>query len=93
PAGSTNSSPAPGLVSQNRVARQTLLPGATQPTSGSNGKQGDRCALCVNSLCLRRHECPGRGNRNLCRCGHPPLTTKRARIPESKILAHWAKKA
>ncbi|KAK6974126.1 hypothetical protein R3P38DRAFT_2812312 [Favolaschia claudopus] len=75
------------------ITRQSLLPGASQPVGGSKGKKGDRCALCVASYCLRRHECPGRGNRSLCRCGHPPLKTQRARITEAMILKHWAKKA
>lgn len=69
--------------------RQTLLPGAA-PAAPAKTPNADRCAVCVYSYCVKRHECPGNGNRKLCLCGHPPAP-KRVRISEAKILAHLEK--
>ncbi|KAK6984554.1 hypothetical protein R3P38DRAFT_2455739, partial [Favolaschia claudopus] len=68
-------------------ASQPQLPGTSLPdttsTRSKRDKRSGRCAICVNSYCFKRHECPGKGNR-LCRCGHPPLT-KKPRISEAQI--------
>ncbi|KAK6991700.1 hypothetical protein R3P38DRAFT_2374573, partial [Favolaschia claudopus] len=53
---------------------QPNLRGANLPNTMSKKKQRGRCAICVHSYCLKRHDCPGRGKRDLCACGHPPLT-------------------
>ncbi len=81
--------PATVISAVPRMVHQTILPGASFPASGSK-KKGDRCALCVSDYCLKRHECPGKGKRSLCMCGHPTLTTNKARISEEKILTYWA---
>ncbi|KAJ7776176.1 hypothetical protein B0H16DRAFT_1684129 [Mycena metata] len=74
------------------VLHQTLFPGAGPAASGSAQKSTDRCAICVYNDCDRRHDCPGKGNRKLCRCaGHVPAPNK-VRRTEAQIIANQQKR-
>ncbi|KAF8146564.1 hypothetical protein K438DRAFT_1944507 [Mycena galopus ATCC 62051] len=64
------------------VVQQALLPGASMPTPGpatQKAKAPRCCALCVEAVCPKRHDCKGSGGKKWCMCGHPPLTRSRAR--------------
>ncbi|KAJ7088965.1 hypothetical protein C8R44DRAFT_751648 [Mycena epipterygia] len=79
--------PAPPMK---QAVHQTLLPGAN-PTSASSVQKADRCAVCVNSMCRKRWDCPGNGNRASCKCAHPPIPKeKRVRISEETIIRYIA---
>jgi hypothetical protein len=69
------------------ILHQMLLPGAGPVASGSSNKSMDRCAVCAFSYCVKRHECPGNGNRKYCRCNHPSAPAK-VRITEAHIIAY-----
>ena len=74
-----------------RVQQQMLLPGAGPGIFTSHGKV-DRCAVCVNVACIRRFDCPGKGNRAFCSCGHPALKKgQKVRRSEKDILGFLAK--
>ncbi|KAJ7206799.1 hypothetical protein GGX14DRAFT_637023 [Mycena pura] len=62
PMGSTNTAAAPNIA--RRLLYQSTLPGA-QPRAGKSKSKADRCAVCVNAYCARRHECPGKGGGNI----------------------------
>ncbi|KAJ6616188.1 hypothetical protein B0H10DRAFT_2435125 [Mycena sp. CBHHK59/15] len=71
------------------VVQQTLLPGASTPTPGpatQKAKVTRRCALCVEAVCPKRHNCRGSGGKKWCICGHPPLKKNRAREREERTL-------
>lgn len=89
--------------------RQTVLDLATTAESGLRytipaperglgqgnraGTSKDRCAVCVSAYCERRHECPGRGGRERCRCNHPAIPSKKKiRISEAQIERVLAEK-
>ncbi|KAJ7077456.1 hypothetical protein C8R44DRAFT_755207 [Mycena epipterygia] len=73
-----------------QAVHQKLLPGAN-PTSASSAQKVDRCAVCVNSMCRKRWDCPGNGNRASCKCAHPPIPKeKRVPISEETIIRYLA---
>ncbi|KAJ7099607.1 hypothetical protein C8R43DRAFT_1114787 [Mycena crocata] len=60
---------------------------SSSTTSHKSKSTADRCAVCVHNYCPKRHECPGKGKRAACRCGHPLAPLGRVRISEATITA------
>ncbi|KAJ7196492.1 hypothetical protein GGX14DRAFT_672632 [Mycena pura] len=92
PTGSTNTAAAPNISP--RLLYQSTLPGA-QPRAGKSKSKADRCAVCVNAYCARRHECPGKGGRKYCTCiGHPPLKSgAKVRRTEEQVERYLTERA
>ncbi|KAF8164387.1 hypothetical protein K438DRAFT_268271 [Mycena galopus ATCC 62051] len=82
----------PSILPLRQIERQMQLPGAPAPVPQVFRKE-KRCAPCVKNYCRRRHECNGRGGKDLCNCvpSHPKMAKgERARISEEVIEAYLA---
>ncbi|KAF9011526.1 hypothetical protein BDZ89DRAFT_1167480 [Hymenopellis radicata] len=92
-----DSVPIAPVASTSRQIQQTTLSnsstlgiqvGRVENVAAVSTKKKGRCAVCCKNMCRRRADCPGKGGRDLCRCGHPPLREgERVRVKEKDIVA------
>ncbi|KAF9052488.1 hypothetical protein BDZ89DRAFT_1032535 [Hymenopellis radicata] len=82
------------IFQQQMLQNDGTLGPRREPTVAASGKKKGRCAVCTKVMCSRRADCPGKGGRELCRCGHPALKKgERVRVKEKVVVAYLAAQA